>query len=67
MNKKMDRIFFGILFGIFLVSFASAGISFENEPLKVYNLGDRINASLIIIPEPSFNEVVSVILVCGSS
>ncbi|MDP3966036.1 MAG: hypothetical protein Q8Q04_00720 [archaeon] len=44
-----------------------ASINFEVEPNTVYNLGDKSEITIRIVPEPSFNEVVSVYLVCKSN
>ncbi|PJE81294.1 hypothetical protein COU58_03175 [Candidatus Pacearchaeota archaeon CG10_big_fil_rev_8_21_14_0_10_32_42] len=62
----MKKIFFGLLVVIFLISFLSASIGFEVQPQEIYNRGDLVKISIKIIPEPIFEEVVSVLLICNS-
>jgi len=70
-NKKMKKILMCFVFGIFLVSifsgFASASINFGVQPQPVYNFGDKANVSILITPNPDFNNVVSVNLKCDSN
>lgn len=62
----MRKILIGVVLGIFMISFLSASVVFDIQPNAVYNKGDKVEISINIFPEPEFNEVVSVFLVCGS-
>ncbi|MCR4327519.1 MAG: hypothetical protein NUV46_02980 [Nanoarchaeota archaeon] len=63
----MRKILMVLVLGVFMVSFLSASVVFDIQPNAVYNMGDKAEISIKIIPEPDFNEVVSVFLVCGSN
>lgn len=63
----MKKILLSFVFVLFLVSFVSASINFDIQPHSVYNLGDKINSTIKIIPNPDFNQIVSIDLVCGSN
>ncbi len=62
----MKKILIAFIFGMFLVSFVSAGISFGIQPHVVYNFGDKINTTIKIIPSGEFEGIISVSLKCGS-
>ncbi len=63
MNKLLSFVFVGI----FLISLVSAGVSLQNEPESIYNLGDHIGLNLDISPEGYFENLLILKLVCGAN
>lgn len=64
---KMKKILGAFVLGLFLISVVSASITFSSQPNPVYNLGDKINTTIKISPNPNFNDVLSVLLNCGTN
>ena len=62
----MKKILLSFVFALFLVSFVSASVNFDTQPHSIYNLGDQINSTIKIVPNPDFNQVVSIDLKCGN-
>ncbi len=48
----MRRILISFVFVLFLISFASASINFQNQPNPVYSFGDKVNTTIQISPNP---------------
>ncbi|MEA3413988.1 MAG: hypothetical protein U9Q99_00475 [Nanoarchaeota archaeon] len=62
----MKKIYFALVVTFFLLSFVSANMYLEVEPLELYNLKDKIDISLKIIPETVFDDLLKVNLKCGN-
>jgi hypothetical protein len=60
----MKKIYFGVIVTLFLISFISASIFLQEEPNEIYNLQDKIELSLQIIPEGEFSELIILTLDC---
>lgn len=60
----MKKIYLFTIIAIFLISFASASISLDKGPQDLYNLKDKIELTIKIIPEIEFDNSLSLILSC---
>ncbi len=63
----MNKIFGVVVLGLFLMSFVSASVAFSAQPNTIYNFGDNVNATIDIVPTPTFNGIVSAYLACGGT
>lgn len=60
----MKKIFLFTIITLFLVSFASAGISLEKNLNDLYNLQDKIELKLQITPDIEFSDFIALTLSC---
>ncbi|NCN86243.1 hypothetical protein GW932_00250 [archaeon] len=62
-GKQKGVVIFVIL-GLFLISFVSAGVTLEKEPLSLYNLKDKIEITAKITPVGTLSDLVIFYLSC---
>ena len=63
----MKKVVFSFLFAVMLISVASAEITFDQQPEKIYNLGDRINIPLTITTSEGIYDFMEIFLICNST
>lgn len=61
----MKKLVVLIALGIFLLSFVAADISLSSEPKSLYNLNDKIELDVKILPNPVIDDLVILKLVCN--
>jgi hypothetical protein len=64
----MGKVFSGLICAfalIFLISFASAQLTFNSQPNTLYNVGDVVDLAVNIVTASSVNEFFSINLICN--
>ena len=63
-NRGIKKAAIVLVFGLFLLSFVSADMSFVVQPNPIYNIGDNVNTTIRINSGGTFNSLVSANLNC---
>ena len=63
----MKKIYLTLVMALFLLSFAQAQVSLDKAPEEIYNVGELLEISVKINPEPIFQDRLTITLDCGEN
>ena len=63
--NKINKVFFSFVLVFLMISLVPAGVTIETQPDAIYNLGDKVEFNIMVVPEGIFSDLVVLQLRCG--